>query len=1036
MKKFICALLTLTLLLSTGAYAASYDGYEYILKPEYQSIAHYYWYDDYYIARDKNGKEALYGSDGYKITGDYDKLYCYDKLNRFMLFAEKDGITQLLNNQGTVMADFGKSNIIGYDVYYVYTDISGNDDGRPLNYYEGEFAVHTHNGEHITNLSYDRYLPPKNYGYGMEMSCGRMIFFENGKCGAVDSEFNPVVEPIYDKLMPYGSNGLAVALKNGKYGIIDTDGNTVTDFVYDSIITNYDSDSVKVYKVTIGEKHGMLSPTGELIMELSAERIPEDVDYSYRLIKYRIENTRDDKDEYGNLYGLMDFEGNTVLPAEHISIEHISDGRIPAKKAYDKGGYYSLSGEEITEFKYRMISPYSEGLAFASAYDGESWTHDVIDIHGNVKFNSPDHASGFYGSVAYCDKKFIDTNGNIIAQNNEWTQVDFSSWWMPDRNGVFKVETENGYGMVKLRKMPDEPIWNWEYIDNMNMKDIADAPGGYEITTNDGEKLYVDAQGNFTDNAVAVLGRNVIFSDGKYRLYDDNNKLIMTFPHNAQQFGEYIYTLTNEENNTDNTFAIYRKDGTKLFEGSCDEYRDEGTGWKYIDENGYWTYHTTEGLYGLADAYGNNIVPPEYDSIIAISGRYYLKKGDSRTVIDKDKNLIAENLPDYDSIYTCENVEKDYIILEHGGKTTVLNMNYESVIELDGKSIVRFFTKDAFAYSSKKHNCGLMDITGRIIIPEEDLNIEYLGENIFRVNGPTRNFYLINLDGQIIASECEYVTDMGDNSLIGISKKNFEGYINSKGEVIITLDKGYQVQGAFSEGLASVVTNNIYSRYGDTSYVNEQGRLALKGDDVWCMGGEFHSGVAHIGVKLGKAGATASMLVKCTYDTPSDWAKETVEEAILSGLLPEKHRQRYRRNITREAFCEIAYELDCIKNAQPTGESISFSDTDNEKVTFLSRLGIINGVGEGRFAPDSHITREEAATILNRIYNLTGKKALVDTNIFADDSNISDWAKEAVYSIKNIGVMNGVGDNMFAPKDNYTTEQAIATILRLDKAIG
>ncbi|MDR1330118.1 MAG: S-layer homology domain-containing protein [Oscillospiraceae bacterium] len=54
---------------------------------------------------------------------------------------------------------------------------------------------------------------------------------------------------------------------------------------------------------------------------------------------------------------------------------------------------------------------------------------------------------------------------------------------------------------------------------------------------------------------------------------------------------------------------------------------------------------------------------------------------------------------------------------------------------------------------------------------------------------------------------------------------------------------------------------------------------------------------------------------------------------------------------------------------------------------------------------------------------------------FSDNDAISPWAYEAVATMSDIGVMNGVGNNMFAPKDSYTREQCIATIIRLFAAM-
>jgi len=53
----------------------------------------------------------------------------------------------------------------------------------------------------------------------------------------------------------------------------------------------------------------------------------------------------------------------------------------------------------------------------------------------------------------------------------------------------------------------------------------------------------------------------------------------------------------------------------------------------------------------------------------------------------------------------------------------------------------------------------------------------------------------------------------------------------------------------------------------------------------------------------------------------------------------------------------------------------------------------------------------------------------------ADDSDISPWALDAVGQIRANGIMGGVGGNMFAPKDSYTREQSITTMLLIYERI-
>ena len=47
---------------------------------------------------------------------------------------------------------------------------------------------------------------------------------------------------------------------------------------------------------------------------------------------------------------------------------------------------------------------------------------------------------------------------------------------------------------------------------------------------------------------------------------------------------------------------------------------------------------------------------------------------------------------------------------------------------------------------------------------------------------------------------------------------------------------------------------------------------------------------------------------------------------------------------------------------------------------------------------------------------------------FNDDEEISDYAKSAISFLSAMGIINGVGDNNFAPKDNATRAQAAVII--------
>ena len=167
----------------------------------------------------------------------------------------------------------------------------------------------------------------------------------------------------------------------------------------------------------------------------------------------------------------------------------------------------------------------------------------------------------------------------------------------------------------------------------------------------------------------------------------------------------------------------------------------------------------------------------------------------------------------------------------------------------------------------------------------------------------------------------------------------------------------------------------------------------------------------------------------------SDWASESYQFAIDCNLLPEYMKVGYMTdNITREQFCDLISILLKKRNIhnETFNVEVNFKDTKNENVNYLVKRNIIMGKSNINFAPNDFLTREEAATILCRSLDYLGFNMPESIDcFFVDDTAISDWAKESVYKVNNLGIMIGMGENTFSPKNTFSKEQAITTILRI-----
>lgn len=174
-----------------------------------------------------------------------------------------------------------------------------------------------------------------------------------------------------------------------------------------------------------------------------------------------------------------------------------------------------------------------------------------------------------------------------------------------------------------------------------------------------------------------------------------------------------------------------------------------------------------------------------------------------------------------------------------------------------------------------------------------------------------------------------------------------------------------------------------------------------------------------------------------TANDCSDWAADDIAQAKEIGLLDDVSGLVYQKEITREKFCELIFDFIMITQGGITTSEYQnqFTDTDNRKVVVLRAAEIIYGKSDTEFAPNDSLTREEAATIIVRMINRVMPMPVTEMYFAYDDSDdIAEWASSAVQVMSNLGFMNGVGDHRFAPKDTYTAEQSIATLIRICKA--
>ncbi len=122
-----------------------------------------------------------------------------------------------------------------------------------------------------------------------------------------------------------------------------------------------------------------------------------------------------------------------------------------------------------------------------------------------------------------------------------------------------------------------------------------------------------------------------------------------------------------------------------------------------------------------------------------------------------------------------------------------------------------------------------------------------------------------------------------------------------------------------------------------------------------------------------------------------------------------------------------------IDSAQPTDEPEIFNDLSGvewakDAVYELYNMGIVNGYNDGGYHPNDNITRAEFSKIICSAFNIL-TPAEGERDNFAD-INPSDWYAPYIYAAKSANFINGYEDGCFKPNNNITREEAAAILGR------
>ena len=185
----------------------------------------------------------------------------------------------------------------------------------------------------------------------------------------------------------------------------------------------------------------------------------------------------------------------------------------------------------------------------------------------------------------------------------------------------------------------------------------------------------------------------------------------------------------------------------------------------------------------------------------------------------------------------------------------------------------------------------------------------------------------------------------------------------------------------------------------------------------------------------------AAVYSKATFSDidKAAWAKASIEALAARGIVSGIGGNKFNPNgnVTRAEFIQMlmrAFELND-SSATTTFGDVKKGAWYYNSIATAQKLGIVNGKPDGSFGANDRISRQDMAVMLYK----TAKEAKINLGSksvkeFTDRNKISGYAIEAVEAIQKAGIVSGIGNGSFAPKNNSTRAEAAKIIYGLFSA--
>lgn len=393
-------------------------------------------------------------------------------------------------------------------------------------------------------------------------------------------------------------------------------------------------------------------------------------------------------------------------------------------------------------------------------------------------------------------------------------------------------------------------------------------------------------------------------------------------------------------------------------------------------------------------------------------------------------DFIAENMEELG----FETDVDDNLDIKSVGKQMYKELNSRKLLEQEFEENAELYTECAVIVSLNGSKCtNICDALENIIESDETLK-KYADKYLSDEN--TQKYFTGKLSNINITSVSDLKTKIKKALVLTVTRYP-DGYMSIK-NVLDTYKSEYGLKSVTSKD--SVYKDMAANDYSFNTFIETYNRLSIdfgsSSSGGTSSGGGRVSNSSNIsGITTGIDGNTKTVeKLKIKFDDlgSADWAYASVSKLFELGIVNGYNENEFmpQANVKREEFVKMILSAIGVSEFETLNLFVDAEDGAwyTSYVNTAYKLGIVNGIGENKFGIGDSITRQDMAVI---IYNaIKNKNAEYKDSSFKDADEIDDYAKNAVNILCGLAIINGVGDDCFAPKQNATRAEAAVIIDR------